>query len=495
VLLAVFELADPGRQAMTASSRRTRIRPVTTGTGPNVFGPVALPVDISQNIYAGFGELNLPFTDRFFIELAARYEDYGKNGGSTFNPQGRLKWQITDLLALRGSVGTTFRAPPQGSLIPNPTTNLQQVLGTFIPVSTIGNPDLDPEKATVYSVGLIIQTGGFRGSVDYWNYNFKDVLTSEPLTPVVNAVFPNGASGANNCNNAALAGFIADHFVFSGPCGPGVVAVLLQAINGPRVKTAGVDVDLSYQFEEVWGGTLTATALFTYVDKYNVGALTIGTVVIPAFHASASSTPARSPTRSRSSRDVRAELRARAVQRALADPLHRLLHRPADRAVQLQPDLCDADQSDRHRHARGEDQRPGAARCDRAVAGAVRHAGQPVGHQHLRQGSAVRPDRPQLRCADGRPVGPDVQVRHHQDVLIRRCGARLRGGARREVGGPGAATGGAGSLFGAGNADRRPQTLIEALPGSTGDPRRTGSRSTRSWARCSRSSGRRATAA
>jgi iron complex outermembrane receptor protein len=111
--------------------------------------------------------------------------------------------------------------PPQGSLIPNPTTNLQQVLGTFIPVSTIGNPDLDPEKATVYSVGAIVDVGGFRGSVDYWNYNFKDLLTSEPLTPVVNAVFPNGASGANNCGTPRLPASSPRTSCSPGPAVPG----------------------------------------------------------------------------------------------------------------------------------------------------------------------------------------------------------------------------------------------------------------------------------
>jgi iron complex outermembrane receptor protein len=258
---------------------------VTTGTGPNVFGPVSIPVDISQDIYAGFGELNLPITDTLVLELAARYEDYGRFGGDTFNPQARIRWQANEWLAFRGSVGTTFRAPPQGSLIPNPTTNLQQVLGTFIPVSTIGNPKLEPETATVYSVGVIVQAGGFRGTIDYWNYDFKKVLTSEPLTPVINAVFPNGASGANNCANAALASFIASHLAFNGPCGPGVVAVNLQAINGPNVKTDGIDFDLSYEWPEAFGGPLTATALFTHVNKYSVGALQIGTVTIPAFEA------------------------------------------------------------------------------------------------------------------------------------------------------------------------------------------------------------------
>jgi iron complex outermembrane receptor protein len=258
---------------------------VTTGTGPNVFGPVSVPVDISQNIYAAFAELNLPITDTLTLELAARYEDYGRFGGDTFNPLARVRWQANDWLAFRASIGSTFRAPPQGSLIPNPTTNLQQVLGTFIPVSTIGNPALEPETAIVYSVGAIVQAGGLRATVDYWNYDFQKVLTSEPLTPVINAVFPGGAGGANNCANPALAAFIAAHLVFNGPCGPGVVAVNLQAINGPNVKTDGIDFDISYDWTDVFGGDLTASALFSYVNKYTVGALQIGTVTIPAFEA------------------------------------------------------------------------------------------------------------------------------------------------------------------------------------------------------------------
>ena len=310
-----------------------------------------------------------------------------------------------------------------GVVDPQPDTNLQQVLGTFIPVSTIGNPDLDPEKATVYSVGAIVSVGGFRGTIDYWNYNFKKVLTSEPLTPVVNAVFPNGASGANNCSNPALAGFIATHFVFSGPCGPGVVAVLLQAINGPHVKTSGVDVDLTYTWPEVFGGVLTATALFTYVDKYNVGALQIGTVTIPSFKAVgkfnsgqiAYPIPQWKGTFALNYEhgpfNVRYQLRyidSYIDQRTglfTFNPIYVTPTNPTGIVI-----------------ARAEDQRPGAAGCDRAVGRAVRHAGQLLDHQHLRRGSAVCADRHQLRCADRRPAGPDVQDRPHEDVLTGRDG-------------------------------------------------------------------------
>lgn len=65
-----------------------------------------------------------------------------------------MRWQITDIFALRGSVGTTFRAPPLTSLDPGQVTSLQFLGGAFRAVDVVGNPDLDPEKATTYSIGF-----------------------------------------------------------------------------------------------------------------------------------------------------------------------------------------------------------------------------------------------------------------------------------------------------------------------------------------------------
>jgi len=172
---------------------------VTTGTGPNVFGPVSIPVNIKQNIYAGFGELNLPITDSLVRRVGRPVRGLRQVRRRHVQPAGPHPLAGDRLAGLRSSVGTTFRAPPQGSLIPNPNTNLQNVLGTFIPCPPSATRSCSRRRRTVYSVGAIVQNGGFRGTIDFWNYDFKKVLTSEPLTPVINAVFPNGASGANNC--------------------------------------------------------------------------------------------------------------------------------------------------------------------------------------------------------------------------------------------------------------------------------------------------------
>ena len=249
-------------------------------SGANVFGPVSNPVDLTQDIFAGFVELSLPVTSTVNLDLSARYEDYGSHGGSTFNPQARAKWQIVPMVAVRGSIGSTFRAPPQGFLIPDPQTSLQSVKGTFIPVSAIGNPNLRPETALTFSVGGIFELGHFRATVDYWSYDFKKVLTTEPLTQVV---------GALNCasTDPVLVSFIANHFVFSSPtCDASkIVAVNLLRINGPSIKTDGVDFNATYRFDDVIGGDLTLGALASYVKEYRVSAFDIAGVPITGFDA------------------------------------------------------------------------------------------------------------------------------------------------------------------------------------------------------------------
>ena len=253
----------------------------TPATGANVFGPISNPVNLSQDIFAGYAELNLPVSDSLVLDASARYEDYGAQGGSTFNPQIRGKWQVVPFFAVRASVGTTFRAPPQGFLIPDPSTSLQSVKGTFIPVNVVGNPKLVPETALTYSVGGIFEVGHhLKASIDYWNYDFKKIITTEPLSSVV---------GALNCasTDAAVVAFIASHFTFSSPTcdATRIVAVDLQRINGPSVTTNGIDFNASYRFDQVVGGNLTAGVQGSHVMHYTVAAFSIAGVPIPGFEA------------------------------------------------------------------------------------------------------------------------------------------------------------------------------------------------------------------
>ncbi len=232
-------------------------------------------------IYALFAELQLPITDAINAQLSARYEDYGGRVGSTFNPQGRLRIQLTDWLAIRGGAGTSFRGPPAQQLSGN-LTALQIIGSSFRAVDINGNPNLAPEKATTYGGGVIVKTGGFNASVDYFRYDLKGPIEGEPIQGIVTALF--GATGAQNCGNAAYAN-LQNRFTFSGGvCNVANVQRLRTVtVNSANVTTSGLDFQASYR-NDFGGGAVTVGVNGTYVIDYKTKDITVeGIVVQPAF--------------------------------------------------------------------------------------------------------------------------------------------------------------------------------------------------------------------
>lgn len=253
----------------------------TVRNGPYMFLGGATPADLQGDTWAGFAEISLPLTDTLQVQGAARYEDYGSKGGSTFNPKLSVRWQINDVFAARGSIGTTFRAPPLTSLDPGQVTSLQFLGGAFRAVDVTGNPDLDPEKATTYSIGGIVKTGGFRATVDYWNFDFKNPLVTEPVGGMFSTMFPTG-TGTGNCGVASLAG-LQSRFTFNGACSVATLSrILTRAINGPKVKTDGFDILADYDIENIFSGRVHLGTSLTYVHKYTVAGTTVEGVIVSA---------------------------------------------------------------------------------------------------------------------------------------------------------------------------------------------------------------------
>jgi iron complex outermembrane recepter protein len=242
-------------------------------------------VDVTTDIWAGFAEVMVPFTDRIEATLGLRFEDYGSDGGSTFNPQLRGVIRMTDWVSLRASAGTSFRAPPQTQIANNATSTIPNVLGAFRAVDTIGNPNLEPEEATTFMVGLVFQAGNFEAAIDYYNYKVEDILTSEPLNNVVQALFPSGAAGPNNCATLDPA-FIEQHFVFAGACSAAnLIRINLLRINGPEVNFDGLDLRASYRFDDVFGGALTIGAVANHMLSYEFDAFEVGGIAVPKLDA------------------------------------------------------------------------------------------------------------------------------------------------------------------------------------------------------------------
>ncbi len=254
----------------------------TVRNGPLVFLGTGEEQELSRNVWAGFAELAVPITDDIQLQLAVRYEDY-EAVGSTTNYKATARWQVTDWLALRGSLGSTFRGPPLTSLTNSSVTGLSFIAGSFRAIDFFGNPNLDAETADTYTVGAIINVGSFKATVDYWRFDFSNPIVGEPSGSIVNTMFPTGVAltdAAHPCNSAAFAG-LKSRFTFQGACSTANIArVRTQVVNGPSVKTSGIDILANYDFGDVMGGQVRVGGSATYTLEYKIGAFEVEGVAV-----------------------------------------------------------------------------------------------------------------------------------------------------------------------------------------------------------------------
>ncbi|GAA4050771.1 TonB-dependent receptor domain-containing protein [Parerythrobacter jejuensis] len=229
----------------------------TDGVGSFIFLGGSRPQRLSQDVYAIFGEVRLPVTDRIEIQGAVRFEDYGQPVGSTINPKGSIRFEATDWLTFRGSVGTTFRGPIASQVSPNSVTALEGFTaagGNFKSKDIFGNPvDLGPETAFTYNIGAIINApigaGNVIFSVDYWSIDLEDRITTTPGNAIASLV-GNGQTSGNDPVNCASP--LANLITFSGntciqgtTTGLDISRVRTDFVNGPDVKIAGLDFSLT----------------------------------------------------------------------------------------------------------------------------------------------------------------------------------------------------------------------------------------------------------
>lgn len=251
--------------------------------GPLVFLGTGEEQELDRNVWATFAELALPLTDSIQVQLAGRYEDY-EEVGSTTNYKASVRWQVIDWLAVRGSLGTTFRGPPLTSLTTSSVTGLSFIAGSFRAIDFFGNPNLKAETSDTYSVGAIINAGNLKATIDYWRFDFDNPIVGEPSGSIVNTMFPGGAT--TRCADPAFAG-LRSRFTFQGACSTATISrVRTQVVNGPKVKTSGIDFLADYDFGDVMGGEFRVGLSATYTIEYKIGDFEVeGVTVEKAFDA------------------------------------------------------------------------------------------------------------------------------------------------------------------------------------------------------------------
>ncbi len=243
------------------------LNPGPDGNGPFSFLAGTNAADEDQTIYALFGELQIPLYDNIDIQVAMRYEDYGGDIGSTFDPKFAAKWQLTDMFALRGSAQTSFRGPSLNQLSGQYTT-LQFIAPTsaFKAVDTFGASDLKPESAFSFNIGGIFEKDNFFASIDYYNFDFSDPIIVEDHNPIVDAAI--AALGTATTDDDG----ILNRITFNDPTAPSATTISrirTNITNGPDIKTSGVDVRVENAWD-VGSGLFSVGMDATYVIEYDV---------------------------------------------------------------------------------------------------------------------------------------------------------------------------------------------------------------------------------
>ncbi len=228
------------------------------------------PYDGTQTVHRFFAEVPMTFGERFSAQAAANYEFHST--ASSFDPRLAMRFQIADPLALRVSVQTTFRTPSVDDLNDQQNTASAYVseVGTYKATDTYGNPHLRPEQAFTYNAGLSLQLSRVRASVDYWSYDFKDMIDITPY-----------ASIARLYAGDLTTRRIVQHLVtcpgarHDGSCdASNLERIRVDLINWPGVSTSGFDWHASARLP-AGEGVVSLGMDGTYTQTYDIKTLSL----------------------------------------------------------------------------------------------------------------------------------------------------------------------------------------------------------------------------
>jgi iron complex outermembrane receptor protein len=280
-------------------------------------------------VWSAFGQINLPLFDTLNIDLSTRYEKFISDltdvDNSVVVGAGGVKWDVTPNFALRGFAGSTFSqvnpprddGPTQNNSIANISSFGVGGSGNAIFLSNYDNTAVKPETGFNYNVGAIFHAGNFKANIDYYNIKIGDYTRTLTTTNVLAAlVQPGQIAGPTNlinCSSPLLTNSVPElgnqpFVVLNGPCvqgssmlnsdpsatpgiggfggGGGAINYFggTNEVNAGELKTTGIDVSASYDFDDLFGGRLTASVDVTKVLTYDFSDFDVaGISVAPGF--------------------------------------------------------------------------------------------------------------------------------------------------------------------------------------------------------------------
>ena len=250
--------------------------------GPFHFTTGFYNYDDAQTVNRFFAETNLEIGDRINGQVAANYEFHGSV--RSFDPKVALRVALAGPLALRASVQTTFRTPSVDDLNEDLHTSLEYVseAGIYKAIDTYGDRNLVPERAFTYNVGVNLQLPRLRASLDYWDYDFRDVIDVLPYAGISRLYDMGGSS------RAAIQRFVTcPDGRGTGTCDvQSVERIEVRNVNWPGIEMSGFDLHASARFPV--GEAIVSLGLDgTHTSEFFVRALEVGETEVFAEHDAA----------------------------------------------------------------------------------------------------------------------------------------------------------------------------------------------------------------
>ena len=247
------------------------------------------------NVKEAFAEITAPLVADVFLiqdltfDAAVRVADYSSIGNATSWKTG-LDWTVTDEVRVRSTYSVALRAPNIGELYgPQNQTffsvydpcgkeynqsalRVQNCKALGIPVnfdptataSTIeglsgGNPNLQPEESTSYTVGAVYQPELIENltfTVDYWSIDIDDAISSVAAQDILNKCV-DSPGGINNQFCALIKRDASSR----------ELKLITSITQNVAAQTAeGVDFEIGYDFDAA-GGRIKTKLLGTYLDS------------------------------------------------------------------------------------------------------------------------------------------------------------------------------------------------------------------------------------
>jgi iron complex outermembrane recepter protein len=237
------------------------------------YGELYVPIFGPGNAMAGF--------ERLELNAAVRYDDYS-DVGSTTNPKFGINWSPIDAITLRGSYGTSFRAPTIPEIYGNSNNLFVQNYsnpagGTIVGVALSGqNLDLKPETATTWSVGADVEPlTRLRLGITYWSVDYDNQVIANLSNLAIlgsqafyagTGIILRGAEAA-----ARVAELNASGVTFVGaPPNPVTLFVDGRGQNLGTSQTRGIDFAVDWSTDLSDADTISFNASGSYLTKHEV---------------------------------------------------------------------------------------------------------------------------------------------------------------------------------------------------------------------------------